>query len=96
MRDLMFDPTATDGQIRAKRQELRRMQDELEDVVIGDFLSLRSILTPEQRKKLPEIKPGAHEGGAPMAGQQFRGGFQRQGRFAGQPAGPPDSPPPLE
>ncbi len=58
MRQLMFDPNASEEQIRAKRRELRRMQDRMEEMQIEDFLSLRSVLTPEQRQRLPEIMPG--------------------------------------
>lgn len=58
MRALMFDPNATASQIRSKRHELRQMQDQMEDIQIEDFLSLRSVLTPEQRRRLPDIMPG--------------------------------------
>jgi Spy/CpxP family protein refolding chaperone len=64
MRDLMFDPAATEAQIRSARRELRRMQDQMEEMQIDDFLSMRSVLTPEQRKRLPEIMP------RPGGGQQ--------------------------
>lgn len=83
MRDLMFDPNASEAQIRAMRRELRKMQDQMEDLQIDDFLSMRSILTPEQRKRLPEIMPGAPQGGGPSGG------------LPGGPAGgPPQGPPP--
>lgn len=89
MRDMMFDPQSTESQIRAKRQELRRVQDQLEDVVIGDFLSVRSLLTPEQRKRLPEIKPGAAQpqpGGPAFAGRPNRGQGVPGQRFHSGPA----------
>lgn len=75
MRDLMFDPTATDDVIRAKRMELRKLRDQIEEMTINDFLSIRAVLTPEQRKRLPEIKPGMGMGGGrmmpPGGGQGF-------------------------
>lgn len=79
MRDLLFDPSAADAQIRAKRQELRQMQDQLEEVILSDFLALRAVLTPEQRQRLPEIKPLARR---PFAG--------RWRNFAGRPGAGPD------
>lgn len=78
MRDMMFDPTATDDQIKAKRAELRRLQDRTEDVMINDFLSIRAVLTAEQRKRLPELKPGVGRRGPQMAGPG-PGGLDRRG-----------------
>lgn len=66
MKDLMFDPNASDAQIKARRQELRRLQDQLEDVILSDFLALRGVLTPEQRSRLPEVKPQPRP---PLAGR---------------------------
>lgn len=64
LRDMMFDPNMTDAQIKAKRAELRKLQDQSEDLMLNDFLTIRSVLTKEQRAKLPSIKPGA-AGGSP-------------------------------
>jgi len=58
MRDLMFDPIASDEQIRTKMREVRQMQEKMDDVQINDFLSIRKVLTPEQRQKLADLKPG--------------------------------------
>ena len=52
MRDMMFDPAFSPEQIRAKRQELRKVQDQAELLMLNDFLSMRSVLTPDQLKKL--------------------------------------------
>lgn len=57
MKDLMFDPNASDETIRSKRKDVRKLQDQSDEVMIDDFLAIRSVLTPEQRKRLPEIKP---------------------------------------
>lgn len=59
MRDLMFDPASTGKQILDKRQELRALQDEAETLMLNDFIAMRSVLTAEQLKHLPELKPGA-------------------------------------
>ncbi len=57
MKDLMFDPTATDDQIRAKRKEVRQMQDKLEEIQVNDFLAIRKVFTPEQKKLFADLKP---------------------------------------
>lgn len=58
MRDLMFDPVSSDDQIRTKMREVRQMQEKMDDVQINDFLAIRKVLTPEQRQKLADLKPG--------------------------------------
>jgi hypothetical protein len=55
----MFDPASTGKQILDKRQELRALQDEAETLMLNDFIAMRSVLTAEQLKHLPELKPGA-------------------------------------
>lgn len=52
MRDMMFDPAFNADQIRAKRSEMRKMQDQAELLMFNDFLSMRAVLTPEQLRKL--------------------------------------------
>jgi Spy/CpxP family protein refolding chaperone len=71
LRDMMFDPAASDETIRAKGRELRRLHEQVEDIKLDDFLSIRSVLTAEQRKHLPEVKPGGPR--AAMAGANGRG-----------------------
>jgi Spy/CpxP family protein refolding chaperone len=56
MRDLLFDPGASDEQVRAKRREVRQLQEKLEDMQIADFLTIRKVLSAEQRQRLSEIK----------------------------------------
>ena len=56
MRDLMFDADVTEAQIRAKRDEVRQVQEKLEDLRLNDFLGIRSVLTAEQKQKLKEVK----------------------------------------
>jgi Spy/CpxP family protein refolding chaperone len=68
MRDLMFDPNASDEQIRSKRKEIRQMQDRMEEAQINDFLSIRHVLSPEQRQRLPDLKPGQEAQGGPADG----------------------------
>lgn len=71
LRDMMFDPAASDETIRAKGRELRKLHEQVEDIKLDDFLSIRSVLTAEQRKHLPEVKPGGPR--AAMAGANGRG-----------------------
>jgi Spy/CpxP family protein refolding chaperone len=56
---MIFSPDATDAQIRATRKEVRKMQDEMEELNLEDLLSIRGVLTAEQRQRLPQIAPGA-------------------------------------
>ncbi len=79
LKDMMFDPNMTDAQIRAKRAELRKLQDQSEDLTLNDFLTIRSVLSKEQKAKLPQIKPGAGGPGGPGPDGP---------RFAGPPGGP--------
>lgn len=58
MRKLIFDPTATEAQIRASRKSMRTAQDQLDEINLNDILSIRAMLTPDQKKKLPQCMPG--------------------------------------
>ncbi|CAN5359942.1 hypothetical protein BH10CYA1_BH10CYA1_33430 [soil metagenome] len=58
LRDMMFEANAGDDQVRAKRKEVRQLQDKVEDMQINDFLGIRAVLTPDQRLKLTDLKPG--------------------------------------
>jgi Spy/CpxP family protein refolding chaperone len=67
-RDLIFSETATNDQVTAKRDELKPLKDELENLRLSDFLAIRAVFTAEQRKKWaeskpPERKPHARGGG---------------------------------
>jgi Spy/CpxP family protein refolding chaperone len=57
LRDMMFEASAGDDQVRAKRKEVRQLQDKVEEMQLNDFLSIRSVLTPDQRQKLTDLKP---------------------------------------
>lgn len=52
MRDMMFDPSFSPEQIRAKRAELRKVQEQAEMLMLNDFLSMRSVLTADQLRRL--------------------------------------------
>lgn len=57
MRDLMFSPDVTESQLREKHRQLRKLQEQAENMMFQDFLSIRVLLSPEQKKHLPEVKP---------------------------------------
>lgn len=57
LRELIFSPTATEIQIRSTRNELRKLQEQLDDINLNELLYIRSLLTAEQKDKLPECKP---------------------------------------
>ena len=70
MFDMMFDPETTDSALKAKHAEVRKLQGELGDLMIQDFLSIKGVLTGDQLKHLPELKPGgAHR--QPIAGKSL-------------------------
>lgn len=91
MRNLLFNPDVSDAQIRAARVQVRQLQDQMDETNMNDLLSIRSMLTPEQRKRLPECMPGrnATAGGA-RGGPQ---GVANRPGFQG-PEGPPGMFPP--
>lgn len=57
LQNLMFDPKATEGHLRNKHSEMRKLQEQAEDTMFRDFLAIRALLTPEQKAHLPEVKP---------------------------------------
>lgn len=65
LRNLMFSPDASEAQIRAARREMRGLQDQMDETNLNDLLSIRGMLTPEQKKKLPECMPGRREARGP-------------------------------
>lgn len=57
LRNLLFSPDATDSQIRTARRDVRKIQDQIEEIGLDDMLGIRSVLTPDQKAKLPDIAP---------------------------------------
>jgi Spy/CpxP family protein refolding chaperone len=58
LRRLIFDPDVSEAQIRAARNQLRQLQDKLDETNMNDLLAIRAMLSPEQRKRLPDCLPG--------------------------------------
>jgi Spy/CpxP family protein refolding chaperone len=67
MRDMMFDPAYSPEQIRAKRAELRKVQEQAEMLMLNDFLSMRSVLTADQLRRLRPNAAGRGRGIAEAA-----------------------------
>ncbi|MBX9949262.1 MAG: periplasmic heavy metal sensor [Candidatus Obscuribacterales bacterium] len=89
LRDMMFDPSASDDQIRAKGRELRKLHEQAEDMKLDDFLAIRGVLTSDQRKRLPEVKPGG-----PRAAMVGPGGARRMDDMPPPAGGEPFAPNP--
>ncbi len=68
MKDVLFDPESTDAQIKAKRDELRQVQEKLEDIRLDDMLAIRSVLTAEQKQKLRDLKVAVGPPNGPASG----------------------------
>lgn len=76
LRDMMFNPEVSENQIRAARKELRKQQDLVDEANMNDLLGIRAMLTPEQKKHLPDCMPGkngAANGGGPPPPPQATG-----------------------
>ncbi|MBU6452030.1 MAG: Spy/CpxP family protein refolding chaperone [Cyanobacteria bacterium REEB67] len=56
MRDLMFSVEASNEQVIAKRNEMKPLIEEAENLKLSDFLAIRAVFTPEQRKKWSETR----------------------------------------
>jgi periplasmic protein CpxP/Spy len=52
-----FDPDISEAAIREKREAVRLLHQQVEDLMFEDLMSMRNLLTPEQKKHLAEIKP---------------------------------------
>ncbi|MBX9689733.1 MAG: Spy/CpxP family protein refolding chaperone [Candidatus Obscuribacterales bacterium] len=91
MRSLMFNPEASESQIRAAHLQVRKLQNQMDETNMNDLLAIRSMLSPEQRKRLPDCMPGRGAAGAngearpmpPSGGSGFRPG---PAAFDGAPA----------
>jgi len=52
-----FDPDVTETAIREKRDTVRALHQQVEDLMFEDLMGMRNLLTPEQKKHLAEVKP---------------------------------------
>jgi len=84
-KDMMFDPSATDEQIRAKRKEVWRLRGQMEESQVEDFLGIRGMLNADQRQKLSDLKPGRQVAGNNLPAP---GGPAVDGPAPGSAAGP--------
>lgn len=59
LRNMLFSPDLNRKALQDKRNELRGLQNQMDDIMIDDFLGVRSVLSEEQIKKLAETNlPG--------------------------------------
>lgn len=56
-REMLFDPNASNDDILAMRREVNKLQTQVEDLMLTDFLGIRKLLTKEQMELLPSIRP---------------------------------------
>lgn len=54
LRNMLFSPDLNRKALQEKRNELRGLQNQMDDIMIDDFLGVRSVLSEEQIKKLAE------------------------------------------
>ena len=67
MKEMMFDPTATRAQILKERAAYSQLRNQADEIMLNDFLDIRSVLTKKQLNHLPEIKPGRRRSAPPKA-----------------------------
>lgn len=58
LKEMLFDPAATEKQILSQQASYNTLRKQADDIMLNDFLGIRSVLTKEQLNRLPEIKPG--------------------------------------
>lgn len=78
LRVLMFDPKASDLALKSKQREIHKLQEKLEDLQLDDFIQMRAVLTPEQKQKLPELKPTRPQRKMPQPGMMPQPGTMLQ------------------
>jgi Spy/CpxP family protein refolding chaperone len=57
LNNALFDPDSTETTLRDKREEVTSLREQMDDLKFEELMTLRGLLTAEQRKHLPEIKP---------------------------------------
>jgi len=65
MQSILFDPNANQKQIMKKRDELRALRNQQEDLMLNDFIGIRSVLNKEQLQQLPGVGGRRALGSAP-------------------------------
>jgi Spy/CpxP family protein refolding chaperone len=83
MRDAMFDPDVTEAQLRERHKEVTKLHQRTEQAMFDDFLSIRALLTAEQKKHLPEVKPPFREGPGAVGMRQGPGKLPLESRSKG-------------
>lgn len=79
MRNMLFAPDLNKKVLMEKRNEVRGLQNQLDDIMMDDFLGIRSVLSEEQIKKLAETN---------LNSPQKRKSAEAQPKFPGPGTGP--------
>ena len=79
LRDLMRSDSPSASAVDAKIENLSQLRGELMKANARAVLDARKVLTPDQRKKLEDLRPGRFNGG-PERGGEGRGGQGRSER----------------
>ncbi|MEZ4536850.1 MAG: periplasmic heavy metal sensor [Cyanobacteriota/Melainabacteria group bacterium] len=58
LKEMLFDPGASQEQILEQQAQYSTLRNQADEIMLNDFLGIRSVLTKEQLNRLPEIKPG--------------------------------------
>lgn len=62
LKEMLFDPGASQAQILEQQAQYSSLRNQADEIMLNDFLGIRSVLTKEQLDRLPEIKPGTRTG----------------------------------
>lgn len=57
----MMEGAPSEADVRKKAKSLGQLREKLQDLRIDHMLAVRKVLTPEQQKKLQEMKPGMRQ-----------------------------------
>ncbi|MFH1264037.1 MAG: Spy/CpxP family protein refolding chaperone [Pseudomonadota bacterium] len=74
--------SATTDQLKKKFEEEQKLKEACTRIHFDEILTVRDVLTPEQRKQFGEMHPGPGQGrfGGPGMGRRGRSGLDRPGR----------------
>lgn len=72
LKEMLFDPGASQAQILEQQAEYSNLRNQADEIMLNDFLGIRSVLTKEQLDRLPEIKPGTRSGTTARKGSRAK------------------------
>jgi len=75
LNNALFEPDSTETTLRDKREEVTSLHEQIDDLKFEELITLRSLLTAEQKKHLPEIKPQFNK--PPAVADSGKGAFAK-------------------